>query len=668
MALHYEKPSGSTPSPPRTDVPAAPIRAVIPRHNALDDTLPPTPLRELLASSGASAWVLTTDAAFVDVIVQAAGAEYPLSVVESWSELHAAVDAGQCGIALLDAALLGDRAIECIAALAPYAHRLVTLVAADRATASEFVGLLADRRIHRLLMKPAAVGATRLLIESAVTRRMALRDLHRDDEAIEVAGHAVTARNGRWRVPVAAAVGLLFVGAAVAWALWRGGAVEPTPDAAPIQAVDPAAELRQRIEGLRAQAELARTEGRLSDPLGTGALEHYLAILELAPDDAPARNGVVLVVESLFTRAEQGLLAGSLDEVAATLDQVRRVQPTSTRLAFLDAQLVRALAASVAAPPTPPPQPVPASVAAAPTEIDSLLSLAAARLLRGQLLGPAGDNARDYLDRARTLDPTNARAAALRADLATALVTAAWSAAASDLAAAGALADEARRQAGETSGLAALEQELAAASARVVQRQSEASLVAARELVRQGVLFAPPGNHALAMLLRVQGDAPDTEGLAGAWSEFRVATRGAIEAAAASADSPTVEAGLAALREAPDGAAIAEQLVGELAARRLQEQYLAEVIPASQLRLLAAPEATYPQEAIDANLEGWVDLEFIVDPTGKPRDGVVIDARPRGRFDATALAAVAAYRYAPFELDGRIYERRVRLRLRFVIR
>jgi TonB family protein len=156
--------------------------------------------------------------------------------------------------------------------------------------------------------------------------------------------------------------------------------------------------------------------------------------------------------------------------------------------------------------------------------------------------------------------------------------------------------------------------------------------------------------------------------LAGAWSEFRVTARGVIEAAAASGDLPTVEAGLAALREAPGGAAIAEQLIKEFAARRLQERYLAEVVPASQLRLLVAPEAAYPQEAIDANLEGWVDLEFIVDPTGKPRDGVVIDARPRGRFDATALAAVAAYRYAPFELDGRIYERRVRLRLRFVIR
>jgi TonB family protein len=644
------------------------VRTLIPRHNALDDTLPPTPLRELLASSGASAWVLTTDTAFVDVVVRAAGEQYPVSVVQSWSELHAAVDSGQCGIALLDAALLGDRAIESIAALAPYAHRLVTLVAADRTTAAEFVGLLADHRIHRLLMKPAAVGATRLFIESAITRRMALRDLHPGDEAVGVAGRAAAGRSRGRAIAVAAVVGLLLAGAAVTWVLFRGGAAEPTPAAAPVQAVDPAAELRQRIEGLRAQAELARAEGRLSDPVGTGALEQYLAILELAPDDAGARNGVVLTVEGLFTRAEEGLLSGSLEDVAATLDQVRRVQPASTRLAFLDAQLVRALAASAAAPPTPPQRPAPVNVAAAPTEIDSMLSLAAARLLRGQLLSPSGDNAREYLDRARALDPTDARGAALRADLATALVTAAWSAAVSDPAAAGALADEARRQAGETSELAALEQELAAARARVVQRQSAESVVAARDLVRQGVLFAPPGNHALAMLLRIQSDAPETEGLAGAWSEFRVTTRGVIEAAAASADLPTVEAGLAALREAPEGAAIAEQLAGEFAARRLQERYLAEAIPASQLRLLAAPEATYPQDAIDANLEGWVELEFIVDPTGKPRDGVVVDARPRGRFDDAALAAVAAYRYVPFELDGRIYERRVRLRLRFVIR
>jgi TonB family protein len=202
----------------------------------------------------------------------------------------------------------------------------------------------------------------------------------------------------------------------------------------------------------------------------------------------------------------------------------------------------------------------------------------------------------------------------------------------------------------------------------VSRLQNIESLAAARDLMRQGALFAPPGGHALGALLRIQGDAPDAEGLPAAWSEFRIAARSAIEVAAEAADWPTVEANLSALREVPEGAVIADQLANEFAARRLQERYLAEVIPATELKLLSSPPAAYPQEMLDSNIEGWVDVEFIVDRTGQPRDGVVADARPRGSFNAAALAALAQYRFAPFELDGRLYERRARLRIRFVIR
>jgi protein TonB len=83
--------------------------------------------------------------------------------------------------------------------------------------------------------------------------------------------------------------------------------------------------------------------------------------------------------------------------------------------------------------------------------------------------------------------------------------------------------------------------------------------------------------------------------------------------------------------------------------------------------VISAPVAIYPQEAIDAHLEGWVEVEFTVDRAGQTRDAVVVDARPRSRFSAAALAAVAQYRYEPFELDGRRYERRVRVRMRFVL-
>src|SRR6185295_5429710 len=141
----------------------------------LDATLPPTPIRELLAASGATVYVLATDGNFISTIRRAAE-QHPLFVVESWPELIEAVETGRCGIALLDAALLGGRVSQCVARLAVYHDRLVTLVAADRTAAQEYVGLLSGGRIHRLLIKPTAVGAARLLIESATARRLQLRD------------------------------------------------------------------------------------------------------------------------------------------------------------------------------------------------------------------------------------------------------------------------------------------------------------------------------------------------------------------------------------------------------------------------------------------------------------------------------------------------------------
>ena len=92
---------------------------------------------------------------------------------------------------------------------------------------------------------------------------------------------------------------------------------------------------------------------------------------------------------------------------------------------------------------------------------------------------------------------------------------------------------------------------------------------------------------------------------------------------------------------------------------------MATAAQASELTLRSAAPAVYPPEALQREIEGWVDLEYVVDRSGQPRNLVVVQASPPGLFDAAALAAVAQYRYAPFERDGRLYERRLRLRVRF---
>jgi protein TonB len=85
------------------------------------------------------------------------------------------------------------------------------------------------------------------------------------------------------------------------------------------------------------------------------------------------------------------------------------------------------------------------------------------------------------------------------------------------------------------------------------------------------------------------------------------------------------------------------------------------------MRLLSAGQVAYPEEAQRRDIEGWVETEFIVGVDGVPRGARVVDNRPAGWFDEAALAAVAGYRYEPFERDGRAYERLVRLTIRFAL-
>ncbi len=313
--------------------------------------MPPTPVRELLAASGATLYVLATDANLVATIRRAVGDRHPLFVVESWAELRDAAESGRCGIALLDAAVLGPRVTGCVSSLAAHADRLVTLVAAERSAAQEYFGLLSDGRLHRLLIKPAAVGAARLLIESATARRLQLREESANDGTPNVAV-AAPSKLSKWVWGVAAGVsavallGTAVVGSRLGW--WdRAGAVDAVVTPATAAATAPATvpTPTERLSDLRASAALAFQEGRLAEPLGDNALDHYLAILALAPSDQAARDGVSSVLDALFTRAEEALLTDSLETAAAALDHVRRADPASSRLAFLQAQLARALAA-----------------------------------------------------------------------------------------------------------------------------------------------------------------------------------------------------------------------------------------------------------------------------------------------------------------------------------
>ena len=186
----------------------------------------------------AGVYVLATDASLIATIRRAAE-QHPLFVVESWPELREAVESGQCGIALLDAAVLGSRVANCVATLYTYHDRLVTLVAADRAAAHEYVGLLSGGRIHRLLIKPTAIGAVRLLIESATARRLQLRE-EAQKSAVPSVVAAATSRLPKLGLAAAGVVAVALLGVAIV----AGSRLDFVPVPAPLPPAGPAREAR----------------------------------------------------------------------------------------------------------------------------------------------------------------------------------------------------------------------------------------------------------------------------------------------------------------------------------------------------------------------------------------------------------------------------------------
>ena len=642
----------------------------------LDDTLPPTPAADLFSASVLNVYVLAADPAVQEAVERACGDRYPLCTVADWRGLVTAIEARRCDIAFIEAELLGDRLAKCIAELERHAGQVVTLVAADRSDAQDLIGLLSERKIHRLLIKPPAPGITRLLLESAASRCLQLRAAAGSAPLVPL--HAAPASTGV-RVPswvLATGVAALVLGVAVMLGtsslrdLLPSSASRATPAAAaPSAAPD-------RFADLLARAQLAFNEGRLADPPGDNALDYYLAVLAADPTHEKARDRLPAVVDALFAQAENALLSGSLDAAASALTSVRRAAPTSSRLVFLDAQLARARA-DAAKPAARTAARTPAAedgrsassgtaTSATNAALEQSLAAASSRLRRGELVDPAGDSALDNVNRATALNANDPRVRRARAELASAVIASARAVVdAGDLDSGARLLGAAKTLGAEDETLALLEQRVTdARAARATQVQVE-RVAAARARIQAGALTTPAGDNALALLSTVDAQAPATPGLADAWTALAAALAGNARMAIAAGDWSAAEADITTLGTTGHAGALLGTLTRELGVARLQREYLSRTVPASELNVVSYAAPVYPPEALRRQIEGWVDLEFVVDRAGQPRDLAVVQANPTGRFEEAALNAVSKYRYEPFARDGQVYERRVRLRLRF---
>lgn len=699
-----------------TDEPASPDGShstIVPGSLAsLETTLPPTPLKKLLAEDGATIHVSSADEGLIETIEEAGGDQYPVNVSPEWANLIDLVKIGRCKIILLDADHFGSRLEARIAELNSVASALVILVAAPRVAAQNLIGHLSDRSIHRLLIKPAAVGITRLLLESAVSRYIQLRNA-KPREAAPTSPRRSTAAWTKRKLPVLIlAFGLvsLLIGGVFLSGLVRFGAPdEPIDESVPAATNDapaagdsaadaatlPPPEATAALDNtgaieegpvvepavepgpqdttfavLLARADLALSEGRLAEPAGENAIDDYAAILAANPDHELAEERLAIAVDTLLEQAQSALLDGMLDQAETVLNQIRRVQPASPGLTFLDAQLararadeVRALAAAAAAEAA---ESEPAAVL--PTELESFVSLARTRLQRDQLLQPAGDSTLAYLERAAAIDANDPGVVALRGDLGAAVAVSSQTAIdGGDLDRATLLIASAPALGVAEETVAQLQLNFDSALAAGTEVRQTALLERGLAHLSDGELIGPGEDNAAFALGALRAENPNFPGLDAAWSGLlEMLTAGAV-AAVGAGDWDTADLWVNALVNANDDSVSLDALRANLAAGRLQEEYLQNVAEPGELRVAQRGRVDYPPAALREDIEGVVQLEFIVDLTGQPTSIRVVAADPPQLFEDAAIASVERYLFEPFERDGRVYERLARLRIRFAL-
>jgi tetratricopeptide (TPR) repeat protein len=228
------------------------------------------------------------------------------------------------------------------------------------------------------------------------------------------------------------AYGAIAVGLLIAMVAWSVGTIGVPKD----------------VEYMLANGQRAMDEGQLVQPADENAFTYFSSVLEVAPRNAEAREGLRSITETYLTRARESLAAGHHRRALENLDIARRVMPehygvgvTGDLIGRHGRDLLQAAGGSVdddpeqaevlverAAELLPPEDAQVARVrkeireVQAERELENLLRQIDERILAERLLVPSSDSAVALLRQARRMAPDD-RQVALAADrIATALL------------------------------------------------------------------------------------------------------------------------------------------------------------------------------------------------------------------------------------------------------
>jgi TonB family protein len=638
------------------------------------------------------------------------GSELLLKQVDSIDEMLTATTSGQPGIVLWDARNQTDAA-GVLSRLQLHSPRFAVVALDEASGAPTWTNPIALRQVVAHVALPIRPADLTAAIESAheeVNARMALLGdgsaaapgAGSHDAASAAAGSPATPSDQRripW-IPASVIAGVLIAGVGAFLALRHDTKVLPAPAANPEHAAQPAgkapAAADEKIDLLIEKAGQAMLDRHFIDPADGSALTLYRSALLLDPNNGEAHQGLQRLAEILFARAQSALDERKFDVALQALEIARSIKPGDSRLSALD-ERIASLRAELG------PAQILATInaqnfdraaqlideAARTKSLNSakltqlrdelrrrqqefalanFAKLIDSRLQQDKLIEPRNDSAIYYLTQARA---TGASPAALQPQaqeiykrLAQAERTAIEQRRFAD---ADRLLADLHTYGVPVATIASLQHDLNTARAQQAAAVPEQPqyLDLAQSRLAQGKVTEPDNDSALFYVNQLRAADPKNSGLA----RISAAVQGQIlEQARAALDTAQPGRAEALLQMAAGLGASADlaALNQRLAQLKAAATAMPEVLEASLTRVKTI-ELDYPSEALRRNIEGWVDVSFVVTAEGKISTVKVLDSNPRGVFDAAATKALTRVRYKPMTQNGKSIAVSTKLRIAF---
>ncbi len=625
--------------------------------------------------------------------------ELALKQVDSVDELCTAIPVGQPAVVLWDARGHTDTG-GVLSRLQLHSPRFAVIALDEAGTTDAWRNPLALRQIAAHVAVPIVAEAFKTALESGseeVNARTALLGSGANSSADGAGGTAGKSapRAMPW-IPVSIVlVVLIAFGAAFVFLRHGTTPLKPANEGIPQSLPQPASKAPAADEAdlIIEKAQQAMLDRHFIEPAEGSALSLYRKVLALDRDNGEAQQGLQRLAEILFARVQSALDERKIDVALQSLETARSINPNDSRLRPLD-ERIASLRAEFG------PAQIVASINAQnfdraaqliddaarakslngaklaqlrdelhrrhqEFDVANFMKLTDQRLQQDKLTEPRNDSAAFYLAQAHASGATVAALQIQTQEFYKRMILALH--AAIDQRRFGdadrVLAD--LRTAGlPATTITGLQHELATARQPTVTASEQPQyLDLAQARLAQGKLTEPENDNALYYVNQLRAADPKNGGLARITGTVQSQILDQARSALDTRQPGRAEALLqmaAGLGNTADLAALNQRLA-------LLKQSVTgppEVVEATLTRVKGI-EVDYPTGALNKEIEGWVDLSYVVTADGKVTAVKILGSSPANVFDSAATRAISRVRYTPVVQGGKPMVVSTKLRLAF---